>query len=511
MSIHPAYQSANIDFDNPWVDLRQHPPYRRPYTLPHNQVTAGDFHANADKLDYFLARENIFVRRNLYDRRRIHAMYQEAAAHVLPDPNDDEKDILYPGIPLTRADFEEVIEILEQTEINPCLGDDFILRFLGDLIGDRGANDMLMFLYFQALQGGVSGNKKKIEIEKLLGNHDLEVILALEAEAASKDGFVNYKSKMDLDTHPGQVNSLKALQESIRTGEISIAEVRAFAEQYYLPNVKAFSYTIRDDLAFKPGPGEKQRKIIDIYSHAPVGLETIHGVANKLGVAYKDESAEALGETIDRINDAFQAHVRAGTVHNLYQDCKNPLDIEEDDPFYWLLWRRQEDVDVPIYRPEEIQSSPTEQPYRLFFINGHDGKVGPGDTPNSLILNNSLGKFKNCEGEDGVVRSRGISRVLDLKNKQTLEEKVQPPVAPPIKTEPSQQPIVKNLPPPAPIPIPMEQEEESVLLKTINFEEMTPVKKSGGSFWNFWRCCSAEKPPTPKPTRTHLPKKGGPS
>lgn len=189
---------------------------------PKNQVTCGDMHGNAIKFLDFLIFTNV-INLLIDSYNKLVNIYK--------------KDIL------TKEDLSKFNALLEKTTFN-SVGK---VRLIGDLLSDRGKNDLLTLKILEKL------SLNKMDCEILFSNHDAM--------------FLGWLLKDKPDEWP----SLTGLIDSIEQGLISKDSVKELVEKYYLPNLKLVSYSI--DYA------NENKPTLFLYSHACIGLETIAELA----------------------------------------------------------------------------------------------------------------------------------------------------------------------------------------------------------------------------------------
>lgn len=364
---------------------------------PSSQVTIGDLHGNALKFIYFLIKEGV-LQLSEADYLEFVKIYRESTINKLSALQFDAR-----SPPLTKANFERFNQIIENAQVNRIVinNEDVVVRLIGDELADRGANDYFTLKILEKLKNN------KVTVEALFSNHGVEFVEAMESET-----FLEFNAGgMD---GAGQVNSLVALQQLVDDGLITEAEVKKIYKESYQPFFKAISYTIKDDE-------------ITLYTHAPVGLEVIRKVAEKLNVKYDDSSIDKLASTIDEINNKFHEKVVSGEVKNLYrQDSKDNHTIQpQEEPFALLMWHRDRNKQFNVDRPKSKTSLARKilggkPSYKLHFVHGHDGD--PGVKDNVINLNNDTGKFESTEGKYAVVKVQGRTKKLVLKKQEEVEE-----------------------------------------------------------------------------------------
>jgi hypothetical protein len=187
---------------------------------------------------------------------------------------------------VSKQQFEESIELFENILSQAKFNNTATIRLTGNVLSDRGItnhpkNDFLTLKVIEAMR------THGVRTEIIFSKHDRFFI------HAEKDN--NFSQKDSLENGAGA--SFDTLFDLIQAGIIDKENVHQLAKEHYYPSLKLLSYGIEDKGIGKP--------TINIYTHAPVSLFTIEAAAIDLGVKYKADSAEALGKTIDRMNEAF--------------------------------------------------------------------------------------------------------------------------------------------------------------------------------------------------------------
>ncbi|MDF1646062.1 MAG: hypothetical protein P1U61_03635 [Legionellaceae bacterium] len=328
------------------VDLSKHP-QKNDTTL--TQVTLGDLHSNAMKLLHTLVRYGVCEFRAL-KFRKLSKLYD------LKNPTEADKQAF---LALFREEFK-----VKNTDI--------LVRLIGDIVADRGQNDLYVLTILDVLR------EKGVRVSTLISNHDVDLIRAYEA----------YKKKGGVFGQSGTATiasdftrSIQVLEKSIGDGKaISSAEFERLMEETYLPSLKLIDYSLSEDAPKK----------ITIFSHAPIDLEVIEQMANKFGVVYKAETVEALAQTMDAINQKFIAYVREGHFDVIYNPSKiidSGRGMVKQNCIEYTAWNRDEDLKSG---SESILSAHIE------FVYGHtvggvcsrenitkiDNKLGKGDDHN---------------------------------------------------------------------------------------------------------------------------------
>lgn len=228
-----------------------------PQVLPDRSkhVSMGDMHGNALRLIYILIEEGVIK----LDSRRYNTLRSIYTT---------------PAFGLTQGQLAKFKAIIEAAEINT----EKAVVLIGDELADRGSNDYFTLLVFKKL------HDSQLNFEIILSNHGAEFIRDFEKKEFT--GIPRFLGN--------QGQSLTNMHVLIKGGLIQEKEVRDIVEHCYKPRVKAISYTLSEK-------GE-----LTLFTHAPVGLETVRGLANKFNLLYDDRSLKQLIRTIDTINNKIE-------------------------------------------------------------------------------------------------------------------------------------------------------------------------------------------------------------
>ena len=318
-------------------------------------VSVGDLHGNALKLIYILVEEGILE----LDAERYNQL----------------RDVYNtPVNQLTREQLELFQNNITQATVNPKKA----LTLIGDELADRGNNDYFTLLVLQKLHDA------KVNLDTLLSNHSVEFIR--DYAAKSFTGFYNLGR--------GQGQSLTNMRVLISKGLISEDVVRQIVKQSYQPLLKGISYTVSEQ-------GQ-----LTLFTHAPVGLETVEGIAKKWHIPYKDRTTKELIQTIDAINkqikDSFAEKNLADIIDNEeYSDPDYPVS-PSSSPLKRLVWNRAVG--------EELRTK-TSTGIEVHFVHGHIG-----DDP--LLKNGqSLSTHENLDSSWGKSRrlfKTGFNEVFQM-------------------------------------------------------------------------------------------------
>ncbi|OGV28151.1 MAG: hypothetical protein A3F18_04450 [Legionellales bacterium RIFCSPHIGHO2_12_FULL_37_14] len=297
-------------------------------------VSIGDMHGNAMKLIYTLIEEGVLE----IDPQAYTTLW-----------NIYIKDV--EGI--TKKDIADFKNIIANAKVNKLPA----VTIIGDELADRGNNDYFTLLVLAKLK------KSNCDVDILLSNH-------------SRDFIANYDEKEftpNTAISPRQTVSLRNMYFLIKTGVIEEEEVRDIVLKNYIPMVKAINYTLREDGG------------ITIFTHAPVGLETIEGLANVLGIEYHDETRKDLIKTIELINSRVKEKLfNKELAKNIEYDSRFVADdglVSPELPFYRLIWNRI------LYMATIIPKGK----FPVKFVHGHVGVV-PNLSEYHTNLDNDFGK-----------------------------------------------------------------------------------------------------------------------
>ncbi|MCS5710535.1 Dot/Icm T4SS effector Wip [Candidatus Berkiella aquae] len=329
---------SNIQY-NTQVDINSFPDRDSAHVAKRGtKFTMGDLHGNALKLMYMLVRHGVI---------KISKTDYEAFVEIYYTAPEE----------LTKAQLNKFNEILSSTKVNA----ESAINLVGDVVCDRGENDYFTLKILKKL------HDSHVPFEINYSNHDADFVTAYESQEQFYPGML---------MHFGV--SMSNMQRLIEKGLISREEVLEMTDSAYKPHLKLIDYALSDNE-------------ISISTHAGVGLKNIRFVANKLGIAYDDTSANALAETIDRINQKFSNDYvmtnrmgelieQAMLAHGFY-GMNFDLEQQEKFPIEHMIWNRNY---VGLDRPAEHNG------YKINFIHGHDSSEPSHD--NIINVDNMLGK-----------------------------------------------------------------------------------------------------------------------
>lgn len=314
------------------------------------EITLGDLHGNTLNLLHKLMREGVI---------NISPAYYSALASIYLK---EAHEITAEDLALFRA------IVAHSITVNPVR----LVRLLGDDVADRGKNDYFMLILLAELQ------KKNLPLEILLSNHSAVLHYAFDLIAYYKKMKPHGRPSVETigkiidesSEYVSPVTSLKGLEFFLTHEIVSLAEIEDLVWNFYRPATKLISYTLLDN-------GD-----INLYTHAPVGFETIKGLADYYSVSFQCDTAQQLATTIDQINQEFQKDLCSGKfILNYFGECSSRDYSEEDRTFtspisapHWrLIWNREQ-----ASNPHYAITFPS-LAYKVNVIHGH---IGPRPLPN---------------------------------------------------------------------------------------------------------------------------------
>ncbi|MCX7115598.1 MAG: hypothetical protein NTW08_06810 [Gammaproteobacteria bacterium] len=333
------------------ANLTHHPehPITPNADFKNTTLTLGDLHGNTMKLLTILIQEGILVLNSPSQYAVLYEIYNTPAAA------------------LTKAQLNTFASILKQATLTPPK----LLRLLGDDIGDRGMNDYFTFLLIETLK---------------LAGLNLDIIFSNHASVAIQRMLEGHNGCRVIGA-PGynQQQSCDFFWQLVESQLIAYADILALFNRYYLPCLKLIGYQLS---APALDPADKPRDVgavVHLFTHAPVGLETIKDIAAYFEVDYNDTTPEQLMHTIDAINAAFQHALSTKTLTHYY-DIESP----QHNPIFAIVWSRQ------------LRDDFTLTPAGDYLVTSTHGHVGVDWTPNFPLhraphpvlinLDNMLGK-----------------------------------------------------------------------------------------------------------------------
>ncbi|MDF1761649.1 MAG: hypothetical protein P1U40_14040 [Coxiellaceae bacterium] len=369
-------------------------------TRPFETVTAGDMHGNAMKLIYILIKEGILT----ISEDQLKTLWQ-IYEHPRRDLTADQIDL-----------FQTILREGEYTK--SCA-----LRLIGDLLADRGRNDWFTLQVLQAMQ------EHGIDFEIDISNHDM--------------GFIEYmRGGRPYHKPRDSLNGLRYAVANPIIPQVNKEAVKDLYERVYLKHLKALSYHFDPD----------GNPPITIFTHAPVGLETVDGVARELAVTFDESTPTLLAASIDRINAEFTERMQRHdlTVLRLLNNPRSHL--------HSLIWNRAGDAALMngrMIKPnrfdilvKKLRLQPDNKSYSVTFVHGHDGVYTPKE-PNRVNIDSKLGMGERRHLTSDYLSYRqpgGLVLAAD-KARGCGESKVEPDVTEPLAAAavPAPAPALKSV------------------------------------------------------------------
>lgn len=303
------------------------------------RVTLGDLHGNVMKLVYSLIQEGILCEVSQKTYQKLYSLYQLCDKGRTPVGLQDEFWLL-----------------LNTGIVKPVAR----LRLLGDILMDRGRSDDLMLLVLRFL------SRSCVPYTVMLSNHDSYFLRGL----FSKD--LRY-----ICDSGAFVSGIDLLQRAQRVDKIEQVDSLVDFFQIYLRRLKLVDYELTENDA---------ESFIRLFTHAPVGLETVEALAISFSLYYGERSPKDLARTIDDINAEFQYYLNK----NPQAMIRRFLDVS--DPINHVIWNRalayedgrvlspglQARVKSLRFTPDLVGCCP-QKSYRIEFVHGHEGEVEPYD------------------------------------------------------------------------------------------------------------------------------------
>lgn len=316
------------------------------------QITIGDIHGNAQYLLYLLIKFNVLEMSEKWYNELI-GIYNQKTGKLNADQ-------------IMRFRY-----ILKNAKYNP----DKSLLFLGDTLSDRGKNDYFTLCIFRRL------SINKVPFTILLANHDYEFLSCY--EKMGNTNSVKFESKHIKESQASSINNLqKLLQLKLRDEQdrivIDFQNLKKMIKHHLIAHYKALDYNVEGNN-------------ITIFSHAPVDINIIRGIAGELGVNFNDESTLDLAISIDGINQTAKDLLMRKELCSRFKGMFSSKSYSsvDVDPLTRLIWNRDYD---------SLDHRMMHKGYSVHFVHGHDTK---GEHKKNVIsLDKMLGKTsKHFVGE----------------------------------------------------------------------------------------------------------------
>ena len=287
--------------------------------LKQQSLTFGDMHGNAIKLIYLLI-ENGVMNLNESNYNHLNEIYKKQP-HLL-----------------TPNDLEKFDSILHQARFHEC----GLIRLIGDELADRGNNDLFTLYILRVL------HHHNIPFEIILSNHGIVALYKFDQNDEERKrciiGVPGFSMQISADNMWACLS--KDNFEHIKKDALSIAN------HIYKPHLRLIGYHIASE--------QYGKQELTLFTHAPIGLETVRALAEQLGIPYEDDSIEHLVNCINKMNEKISQLIALNQLRTLY----NP-EITSSGPFHQIFWARQ------------LPFNFTLKPQGHFVVNVVHGHVGP--------------------------------------------------------------------------------------------------------------------------------------
>ena len=328
---------------------------------PINQYTEGDLHGNPIRLLEGLYHYGV-IDVNKQDYAEIVNHYAQAC----DDPNNttNNKELL--------ALLRNKIKIKDTR---------LLVRLIGDMIADRGANDAFTLTLIEVLID------LGVPIRPLLSNHDIEAMKCLLGAKNIEEVKAHIAENSGFFARSNQAQSFLNLISSVERGELSFEDVQRMSHKYFSKMV-LLDYSI----------DEWGR--LEIYSHAPINLEILAELGEQFGVNYPgdDSSREEKMDFINQINLRFQSFVQLDN-HQIIKDVFALEDSNKPETFTpaaKIIWTREQIVDEKgrvVYRHKFIDPR-----HNIINCYGHDKKLEDWELGGALVQ-----RIDNENGKRGII------------------------------------------------------------------------------------------------------------
>ena len=327
------------------ADLRTMPPQNLSLPDDVTSITIGDLHGNFLKLLYLLLAGGI-VKLDAGDYSQLVSIY-DTLLDALTSEHIEKFDHILASLSIERADI--------------------LIRLIGDELADRGRNDYFTLALLARLQ--LCG----IAIEIIASNHGMEFYLAHYKGGVASILPPKWSKNNQMDSIVKATRtSLFSLKALVQKGLICAEKVQELVTKHHQPQVKLLSYEENDD------------NTLILYSHAPIGWETIMGLLSAFNLEQQYPIKRFTGKSqltgaIDAINMAFS---RCLSDVNFYTDFQKITRGERTQNtqvkrVYDAIWRRAK-TDRPLDTRRAYLDATDGNRLQLQWVHGHDGRA-PAD------------------------------------------------------------------------------------------------------------------------------------
>lgn len=290
-------------------------------------VTLGDMHGNALKLFYLLCFHDCFES-EMYHQNHLENLYYEF--HELYEKDADDFDTQF------VADAVALVDKL-------VFRSDCSVRFIGDLLADRGKNDFLTLLLIKRM------HVCALPYTIILSNHDAEFFYALETNTDDAPRVTRMSDRK-------QFRSANNLAKLLKKGLIDIDELKTWMQTCIYPYVKVIDI-------------EEYNNVTVVYTHAPVSRSQIvqlHDYLVKQGDVALAAIEKLFSEMVEDINAAVANNLRNGKFARMLEDIKSSNMLRN------FIWMRFPSVEKSLQK--HLTTDIYDNPDDLVYVCGHDRK-----------------------------------------------------------------------------------------------------------------------------------------
>jgi WipA-like, phosphatase domain len=347
------------------IDIRKYP---EKINSNYGEYTVGDLHGNGLFLLHFLIRIGIIQEISHEDYDWFVNFYNK-----YPDQ-------------ISREDFERFNRIIDSTKVDNSK----FVRFLGDIVADRGHNDYFVLKILHHLHLAV------VKYEIILSNHGSEFIVMRQGGLFARD-YDPITIKAD------HVNSCLMLFDAEKNNLIDGSKVKEFIDEAYLPKIKAVSY-------------DKSNLGITVYTHAPVGVDMLIDLHEYVcpvpDAKFNYDDIDSLANSLESINKSVSTFIEKNNFLGEYIILSEESDEDEDDcedttVLKDFVWNRSP---IELTHPDDLSIS-------VDFVHGHQQFRSEQQINGVISLDRSLGK-RVFDKETGKYKDNHIGELVFLCKKK---------------------------------------------------------------------------------------------
>ncbi len=312
-------------------------------------IVIGDTHGNAQYLLYLLISFGI-IELSPKDYQTLKKIYEKKTENI------------------TYEVLLKYRRILRKSKVSK----DISILFLGDTLSDRGNNDYFNLCIFRLL------SKREVPFNILLANHDYEFLQCYEkslTDSKSKYAANNIKKSQTRSMTNLQRLMDKDMRNKHNKPLLNSDKVNEWVKLHLLNHYQAIGYSL-------------SKKNITIYSHAPIDITIIKGIAEQLELAFEDKTVTELAKSIDRINTKIQALLNAHELCRMFSKMQNAKNMT--DPLTRLIWNRDYKI---------LKRKAKHRGYKVNYVHGHDKKDNQKQQ-HIISLDQKLGKTSSKTSDE---------------------------------------------------------------------------------------------------------------